>query len=125
MPESTTFSNEEAQTTGEDLSSFQAKRGQRPDISVAAISGEERGSTTPSVCAAAVSEAQVGGPDVRYVQRADTAVEAEVETLAHIYDFVIRAYEKWNAAETEDGHVGEEAAEHGHAEGVAPEKRKS
>jgi hypothetical protein len=124
MSESTTFSNEEARKTGEDLSSFQTKRRQRRDISVAAISGEERGSTTPSACAAAVSETQIGGPNVRYVQHPGITREAEVETLAHIYDFVIRAYEKRNAAETDNGSEGEEAAERNRT-GIATAKRRS
>jgi hypothetical protein len=124
MPESTTFSNEEARKTGEYLSSLQAKRGQRPDISMAAISGGGRSSTTPSVCAAARSEAREGDPNVRYIQRADTTVEAEVETLAHIYDFVIRAYEKRNAAETDNGSEGEEAAERNRT-GIVTAKRRS
>jgi hypothetical protein len=124
MAESTIFSKEKSRETGRHLPSHQPKDRRGPDVSVSAILGGERGSTVPSACADTGSGVRESDPTIHYTPRPNATSEAEIETLAHIYDFAIRAYEKWNAAETEDGHVGEEEAGQGHTQGHAPEKGK-
>jgi hypothetical protein len=64
-------------------------------------------------------------PRIVYTPRSGMTSEAEVEILANVYSFLLRCHESRKAAEMAYGDEGEEAAEPGHAEGVAPEKRKS
>jgi hypothetical protein len=64
-------------------------------------------------------------PRIIYTPRSDTTSETEVEVLASVCSFLLRCHEGQKTAEMVDGDEGEEAAEPGHAEGVAPEKRKS
>src|SRR5829696_9556657 len=122
MAEIITFSIEEPRETRQDLSSLHPEDRDDLDVSVVATSGGGRGSTVPSACADTGSGARESDPTIRYVPCPDATSEAEVETLARIFDFVIRACESREAAETADGSEGEGEAGQGHTEGHAAEK---
>jgi hypothetical protein len=123
MAESTTFSIEEYRRLRQDLSSLHPENRDSLDVSVAATLGGGRGSTVPSACADSGSGARESDPTIRYVPRLDATSDAEVETLARIYDFVVGAYKSREDAETADRDEGEEAAERDRTEGIASKKR--
>jgi hypothetical protein len=124
MAEITTFSIEEPRETRQELSSLHPEDRDGLDVSVVATSGGGRNSTVPSACADTGSGARESDPTIRYVPCPDATSEAEVETLARIYDFVIGAYKSREAAGTANRDEGEQEAGQGHTEGHAPEKGK-
>ena len=64
-------------------------------------------------------------PRIVYFPHPNVTPETEVEVLANIYRFAIRAYEERKAAEKHDGDEGGEGAEaieHGRTEGILSEE---
>ncbi len=62
-------------------------------------------------------------PRIVYSPHPNATPETEVEVLANIYRFVIRAHEERKAVEKNGGGEEAEADEHGRTEGVVSEER--